>query len=61
MLKLEIVTQMLKSDPRYVVLSEGKGADLSVNRLDSNELLSQLGIAEALQPGKQKPASGEKK
>ncbi len=50
MLKLEIAKQMLKNDPRYILMPEQKAGGLDVKRTDTNELINQLGINEALQP-----------
>jgi len=49
-LKLELTKQLLKNDPRFVLTgSSGKGNALEVNRLDTNQLLSQAGVFEGLQ------------
>jgi hypothetical protein len=50
LLKLEIAKQILKNDPHYVLMSESKQGSLEVKRTDSNELLQQLGVMDALQP-----------
>lgn len=50
-LKLEVAKSLIKSDPKFVVLDSGDNAGgLEVKRLDTNELLAQLGAFEALAP-----------
>ncbi|RMG40635.1 MAG: SPFH domain-containing protein [Candidatus Dadabacteria bacterium] len=54
-LKLELVKQLLRNDPRFVLLEEDKSrSGLEVKRVDTNDLLNQIGIFEGL---KQKTAS----
>lgn len=50
LLKLEIAKEIIKANPKFVVLNEGKGSDssLGVQRTDTNELLRQLGVIEAM-------------
>lgn len=49
LLKLEIAKQLLKSDPKFVVMGRGKaGSGVDVNKLDTNELLQQLGLMEGM-------------
>jgi regulator of protease activity HflC (stomatin/prohibitin superfamily) len=49
LLKLEIAKQLLKSDPKFVVMGRGKtGGGVDINKLDTNELLQQLGLIEGL-------------
>lgn len=45
-LKLELAKQLLKNDPRFVVLGDGGGLD--VKRTDTNDLLAQARVFEAL-------------
>lgn len=49
-LKLEIVRNLLKGDPKFVILNseQGSSGDVSVRRVDTNELLRQIGAFEAL-------------
>jgi hypothetical protein len=56
-LKLELAKSLIKSDPKFVVLdSAGDGGGLDVKRLDTNDLLAQLGAFEALAPKEPRPA-----
>ncbi len=52
MLRLEVVKALLLSSPKFVVLNnngqEGKG-NVEVNRVDTNELIQQLGLFSAMQ------------
>ena len=51
-MKLELAKQLLKNNPQFVVM--GKGADegqLTVNRIDTNQLMDQAKIFEALKDG----------
>ncbi len=49
LLKLELAKQLLKSNPRFVVVGkDGEGGALSVQRLDANQLIDQAGVFEAL-------------
>ncbi|MFM1847151.1 MAG: hypothetical protein RL417_625, partial [Pseudomonadota bacterium] len=49
---------LIKSNPKFVVLGSSSGGNgIDVKRLDTNELLSQLGAFEALAP---KTPPGEK-
>ena len=57
-LKLELAKSLIKSNPKFVVLGSSSGGNgIDVKRLDTNELLSQLGAFEALAP---KTPPGEK-
>lgn len=49
-LKLELVKQLIKNDPKFVVLSRsGSGSNaIDVNRVDTNDLIKQAGLFEAL-------------
>jgi hypothetical protein len=50
-LKLELARSLIKSDPKFVVLdSASTGNGIDVKRLDTNELLTQMGAFEALAP-----------
>jgi regulator of protease activity HflC (stomatin/prohibitin superfamily) len=51
MLKIEIVKGLLKSDPKFVVLNQGKSKDsqMNVQKVDTNQLLQQLGLIESMQ------------
>jgi hypothetical protein len=52
-LKLELAKSLIKSDPKFVVLDSASGGNgIDVKRLDTNELLNQLGAFEALAPKK---------
>lgn len=46
-LKLELARQLLKQDPRFVLVNPGDNKSLDVTRTDTNELLNQIGILEA--------------
>ncbi len=54
-LKMEIAEQLIKANPKFVVINDSSG--LSVQKLDTNDLLKQLGVIEAL---KDKPLVEEK-
>lgn len=50
-LKLALAKELLKANPKFVLYSGGADAganDISVNRIDSNELLRQIGVLEGL-------------
>lgn len=50
LLKLEIAKQLLRSDPRFVLMNEGGNQNgMGVRRIDTNQLLDQLGLFEGLQ------------
>ena len=54
-LKLELARSLQKSDPRFVVLSEGEGGQgIAVRRTDTNDLLGQIGAFEALREPEQR-------
>ncbi len=60
LLKLEIVKQLMKEKPKFVVLNEGEsGQSLNVNRLDTNDLIGQVGLLEGLR--EQEKVSSNKK
>lgn len=49
-LKLELGKQLMKAQPKFVVLGDSNAAgSVDVKRLDTNELLKQLGLIEAMQ------------
>jgi len=48
-LKLELAHQLLKNNPQFIVLQQPNKSDgIAVNRIDTNELLDQIGILEGL-------------
>lgn len=47
LLRLEIARQLMKGDPRFIVQSETQ-AGIDVRRMDTNQLLSQIGVLEGL-------------
>lgn len=51
MLKIEIVKGLLKSNPKFVVLNQGKseGNQMNVRKIDANQLLAQLGLLEGME------------
>lgn len=52
-LKLELVKQLIKNDPKFVVMSSsGKSDGISVNKIDTNDLIKQAGLFEALKDKK---------
>jgi hypothetical protein len=53
MLKIEIVKGLLKSNPKFVVLNQGKsdGSQMNVRKIDANQLLQQLGLLEGMDKG----------
>lgn len=48
-LRLELAKQLMRSDPRFVVMNSGKDNGIAVQRIDTNDLLKQAGVFEALQ------------
>ena len=55
LVKLELAKQLLKNNPQFVVM--GKGSDegqLTVNRIDTNQLMDQAKVFEALKEGSAK-------
>ena len=60
LLKLELVKQLLKSDPKFIVLGEGSGAqNMDVRRTDTNQLLGQLGLLEGMRSGSNSSAGAQ--
>ncbi len=55
LLKLEIARQLREANPRFVVVNQGEGS-MALQRLDTNELLGQVGIVEALR--EKQPVAG---
>lgn len=47
-LKLEMVKQLMKNDPRFVVVGNSGGNSIDLKRLDTNQLLAQIGLVEGL-------------
>lgn len=59
-LKLEMVKQLMKNDPKFVVVGSAGGNSIDLKRLDTNQLLTQIGIVEGLRsegPGSAVPAN----
>lgn len=57
MLKLDLAKGLQKEDPKFVVVNQPAG-ELSVNRTDTNELIKQMGVIEAVrEPQKQEQQS----
>ena len=55
LLKLELVKQLLKYDPKFIVVGEGASSEgIQVQRLDTNDLIGQIGILEGLEKSKAK-------
>ena len=50
LLKLDLAKNLLKNDPKFIVMGQGKGNSLDVQRIDANELINQAGLFEAMQP-----------
>lgn len=48
MLRLEVAKQLARGKPSFVALSQGQGAALDLSKTDMNDLLRQLGVAEAV-------------
>ncbi len=48
MLRLEVAKQLAKGNPSFVSLSQGQGTALDLSKTDMNDLLRQLGVAEAV-------------
>lgn len=54
-LKLELVKQLLKANPRFVLLDRSKGSQsIGVDRIDVNDLLGQIGVIEGLEKKQKK-------
>jgi regulator of protease activity HflC (stomatin/prohibitin superfamily) len=61
-LKIEIAQELKKSEAKFFALeSQGSSGDLRLNKLDSNELLRQLGLIEGMKDSAPKRAAGEQK
>jgi len=52
LLKMEIVKSLLLSDPKFISLGAKSQGGLQVERVDTNELINQFGVAAALEPKK---------
>jgi len=52
MLRLEVAKQLAKANPKFLALnpSKGGGAAIDFSKTDMNQLLQQLGVAEAVAP-----------
>ena len=49
LLKLEVAKQLRQSNPKFIVLGHGKGGSgVDVNKVDTNQLIQQIGLLEAL-------------
>lgn len=60
-LKLEIARQLILSNAKYVLMGNGEaGSGLDVNKVDTNELLRQIGIVEGLKKSPQPKAEAPK-
>lgn len=60
LLRLQIAQELLKNDPKFVLMSPAEaGSGLSVNRLDTNQLLSQMGVMEGMGVGVQAKPKAE--
>lgn len=54
-LKLDLARNLLKNDPKFVVLdSSANSQGMDVKRVDTNQLLSQLGLMEGVQPSEKR-------
>ncbi len=52
-LKLDLAKSLMRTDPKFIIMDSGAGAQgLDVKRVDTNQLLNQLGLMEALAPDK---------
>jgi hypothetical protein len=51
MLRLEVAKQLGKADPKFIAVNQGASAALDLSKIDTNQLLQQLGIAEGLAGG----------
>lgn len=61
MVRLEVAKQLAKGNPRFVLLSQGRGgngAALDLSKTDMNQLLQQLGVAEGLYGDSQRAQTG---
>lgn len=57
LLKLELSRALMKSNPSFVLMGNGKGGDgIEVNRIDTNELLGQFGVLEGYQTQRKQPS-----
>jgi hypothetical protein len=43
-----MVKQLMKNDPRFVVVGSSGGNSIDLKRLDTNQLLAQIGVVEGL-------------
>jgi hypothetical protein len=51
-LKLELGKQLMKSDPKFVLMGDAKGAGIDVKKTDTNLLFEQLGLMSAFEQGR---------
>lgn len=56
-LRLELARHLLQSNPQFVLMGEGGGnSSMEVRRVDTNELLQQMGLLDALRQDSRTPA-----
>jgi len=61
-LKLELVKNLIASDPKFFVMGGSSGKDsLEVKKIDANDLLRQMGVIEAMKDEPQQPKNLGKK
>lgn len=58
-LKLELAKQLKASDPKFILLGDDKGAGLELRKLDTNQLLGQVGLVEGLKSSKKTKREAE--
>jgi hypothetical protein len=60
-LRLEIAKRLIGHNPKFVLMGkQNKGEDISVNRIDANELIRQIGIIEGVKGPTRKSTTGIK-
>ncbi len=61
LLKLELAKSLISSGSRFVLVDNGKGADgIAVQKVDTNELMRQIGVFEALKDEPKKAVAEQK-
>ena len=48
LLKLEVVKEILRQDPKFLLLDDSSSPGIDVKKIDTNELIKQMGVVEAL-------------
>jgi hypothetical protein len=60
-LKLEVARNLAKDKPSFVTLGSNGGGAIDVRKMDTNDLLRQIGLSEGLKEDKKSPPAGNGK